>query len=333
MNSELVLLYWSIGLDILRRQKEEGWGSKVVDQLARDLRKAFPDVSGFSARNLKYMRALAEAWPDEAIVQQLVARIPWGHNVRLLDKVKDFKEREWYAAACIEHGWSRAVLEAQVDTVLYRRQGKAITNFDRTLPAPQSELAQQCLKDPYCFEFLGLAEDIAEQELHRSLIENLKAFLLELGRGFAFISSEYRMDVGGDEYRIDLLFYHTQLHCYVVIELKTEAFRPEHVGQLQFYLSAVDRFRRGELDSPTIGILLCSEKNEVVVEIALQDSAKPMGVAEYRLTEALPKPVREAMPSLEELKERVVYHSGNIEAKAELAGRLTVKRAKGAQDG
>lgn len=328
VNRELVLLYWSIGRDILQRQEKEGWGAKVIDQLSQDLRGAFPEITGLSARNLKYMRALAAAWPEEPIVQQAVAQIPWGHNVRLLEKVKDPQEREWYVRACIEHGWSRAVLEAQIDTGLYRRKGKALTNFDRTLPAPQSELAQQTLKDPYCFEFLGLAEDITERELHKSLLENLRAFLLELGRGFAFIGSEHRLLVGEDEFRIDLLFYHTQLHSYVVLELKTEAFRPEHVGQLQFYLSAVDRIHRAELDGPTIGILLCSQKNEVVVEIALQDSAKPMGVAEYRLTEALPEEMREALPSLEELRQKVVQISGTIEAHAQLTGTLSVKRSK-----
>jgi predicted nuclease of restriction endonuclease-like (RecB) superfamily len=315
VNRELVLLYWSIGRDILLRQEHEGWGAKVIDQLARDLRKAFPDVTGFSTRNLLFMRSFAQAWGDEEIVKQAVSQIPWGHNIRLIQKVKDPSEREWYARACVVHGWSRAVLEAQIDTGLYRRQGRALTNVARTLPAEQSELAQQTLKDPYCFEFLGLAADITEHELHRSLIHNLRDFLLELGRGFAFIGNEYRFEVGGDEFRIDLLFYHTQLHCYVVLELKTEAFRPEHVGQLQFYLSSVDRFLRGEVDGPTIGILLCSQKNEVVVEVALQDSAKPMGVAEYRLTEALPKHVRDALPALEELKERVAQASSTKEAK------------------
>jgi predicted nuclease of restriction endonuclease-like (RecB) superfamily len=334
VNRELVVLYWTIGRDILRRQDQEGWGTKVIDQLSRDLRKSFPDVTGFSARNLKYMRALAAAWPDEAVVQQAVAQLPWGHNLRLLDKVKDPHEREWYIKACVEHGWSRAVLEAQIDTGLFRRQGQARTNFDRTLPsAPQSELAQQSLKDPYCFEFLGLSEEITERKLHQSLLANLRDLLLELGRGFAFLGSEYRLDVGGDEFRIDLLFYHTLLHSYVVVELKTSAFQPEHVGQLQFYLSAVDRCLRGELDGPTVGILLCTKKNEVVVEVALQDSNKPMGVAEYRLTEALPRRVRDALPSLEELKARVVSMSGTLEARAEFTGRLTVRGTESAEEG
>ncbi len=332
VNRELVLLYWSIGRDILQRQEEEGWGAKVIELLALDLRKAFPEMTGLSPRNLQSMRGFAEAWPDEEIVKQSVSQIPWGHNLRLLQKVKDPGQREWYAKACIEHGWSRAVLEAQIDTGLFRRRGKALTNFERTLPAPQSELANQALKDPYCFEFLGLAEQVSERELHTSLAQNLKAFLLELGRGFAFMASEHRLEVGGDEFRIDLLFYHTRLHCYVVLELKTEAFKPEHVGQLQFYLSAIDRELRSELDSPTIGILLCSEKNEVVVEVALQDSAKPMGVAEYRLTEALPERVRAALPSLEELKRKVVSLSGTATGKAHATGNLTVRSPDPGED-
>lgn len=311
VNSELTQLYWGIGREILGRQDRDGWGSKVIDQLASDLSRAFPDVTGLSARNLKYMRAFAAAWPDEAIVQQAVARIPWGHNVRLLDKVKDPAERAWYVHACIQHGWSRSVLEAQIDTGLHRRQGQAITNFARTLPAPQSDLARQLLKDPYCFEFLALADDLTERDLHRSLVANLRDFLLELGRGFAFVGSEYVLEVGGDQFRIDVLFFHIQLRCYVVIELKTEAFKPEHVGQLQFYLSAVDRALRSSYVEPTIGILLCSEKNGVVVEVALQDSAKPMGVAAYRLTESLPREVRDALPSLEALRERVERQSGS----------------------
>ncbi len=219
VNRELVLLYWSIGKDILTRQKEQGWGAKVIDRLAADLRKAFPHMTGFSPRNLKYMRAFAEAWPEEPIVQQLVAQIPWGHIVRILDYVKVPAEREWYIRQAIENGWSRNVLVHQIESGLYRRQGKALTNFAQALPTPQSELAQQIIKDPYNFDFLSLGKEAQERELERGLIEHIRDFLLELGVGFAFVGSQYPLEVGGQEFRIDLLFYHLKLRAYVVIDL------------------------------------------------------------------------------------------------------------------
>lgn len=217
VNRELVLLYWSIGKDILTRQKEQGWGAKVIDRLAADLRKAFPHMTGFSPRNLKYMRAFAEAWPEEPIVQQLVAQIPWGHIVRILDYVKVPAEREWYIRQAIENGWSRNVLVHQIESGLYRRQGKALTNFAQALPTPQSELAQQIIKDPYNFDFLSLGKEAQERELERGLIEHIRDFLLELGVGFAFVGSQYPLEVDGQEFRIDLLFYHLKLRAYVVI--------------------------------------------------------------------------------------------------------------------
>ncbi|MGH9444669.1 MAG: PDDEXK nuclease domain-containing protein [Terriglobia bacterium] len=240
VNRELVLLHWSIGRDILTRQKDQGWGAKVIDRLAADLRKAFPEMTGFSPRNLKYMRAFAEAWPDEAIVQQLVAQIPWGHIVRILDYVKVPTQREWYIRQTIENGWSRNVLVHQIEGGLYRRQGKALTNFTRTLPAPQSELAQQVIKDPYNFDFLTLSEEAQERELERGLLDHIRDFLLELGIGFAFVGSQYPLHVGGEELRIDLLFYHLKLRAFVIIDLKMEAFKPEFSGKMNFYLSAAD---------------------------------------------------------------------------------------------
>jgi predicted nuclease of restriction endonuclease-like (RecB) superfamily len=302
VNRELILLYWSIGRDILARQKEQGWGAKIIDRLAADLRKEFPEITGFSPRNLKYMRGLAEAWPDEQIVQQFVAQIPWGHNVRILDYVKNPAEREWYVRATIQNGWSRNVLVHQIESGLYHRQGKAPTNFARTLPAPQSELAQQVVKDPYNFEFLTLAEEARERDLEHALIDHLRDFLLELGVGFAFVGSQYPLEVGGQEFRIDLLFYHLRLRAYVVIDLKVEDFKPEFSGKMNFYLSAIDDLLRHPDDQPSIAIILCKSKNKVVAEYALRDLGKPVGVSEYHLTEILPKRLQESLPTIEQLE-------------------------------
>ncbi len=302
VNRELVLLYWCIGRDILVRQKERGWGSKVIDRLAADLQREFPEMTGFSPRNLKYMRAFAEAWPDESIVQQLVAQIPWGHNVRILDYVKDTPEREWYVRATIQNGWSRSVLVHQIESGLYHRQGKAATNFTRTLPSPQSELAQEMVKDPYNFEFLALAEEARERDLERAVIQQLRDFLLELGVGFAFVGSQYPIRVGGEEFRIDLLFYHLRLRCFVVLELKMTQFQPEYSGKMNFYLSAIDDLLRHPDDQPSIGIILCKTKNQVVAEYALRDLRKPVGVSEYRLTPTLPKNLQASLPTVDELK-------------------------------
>jgi predicted nuclease of restriction endonuclease-like (RecB) superfamily len=302
VNRELVLLYWQIGTDILTNQRERGWGAKVIDRLSADLRRDFPEMKGFSARNLKYMRALAEAYPDEPFVQQLVAQIPWGHNVRLLDHVKDATEREWYLQQTVQHGWSRNVLVHQIESGLYRRQGKALTNFDRTLPSPTSDLAQSLLKDPYSFDFLSLGDDARERDLHRGLVEHLREFLLELGVGFAFVGSQYPLEVGDTDFYIDLLFYHLKLRCFVVIELKVSDFEPEFVGKLNFYLSAVDDLLRHPDDGPSIGLLLCKTKNRVVVEYALRDTGKPIGVSEYQLLEALPEGLQGSLPTIEELE-------------------------------
>jgi predicted nuclease of restriction endonuclease-like (RecB) superfamily len=302
VNSELVLLYWCIGRAILERQQQHGWGSKVVDRLSADLRRAFPDMKGFSPRNLKYMRAFAEAYPDEQFVQQVVAQIPWGHNVRILDAAGDPAEREWYARQTIEHGWSRNMLVHQIESGLYGRQGKAVTNFERTLPAPQSELARQLLKDPYAFDFLSLREDALERDLERGLLRHIRQFLLELGVGFAFVSSQHHLEVGGQDFYLDLLFYHLRLRCYVVIDLKVSEFQPEFVGKMNFYLSAVDEQLRHKDDQPSIGIILCKTKNKVIVEYTLRDTNKPMGVSTYQLTESLPKGLKESLPTVEELE-------------------------------
>jgi predicted nuclease of restriction endonuclease-like (RecB) superfamily len=307
VNRELVLLYWHIGREILQRQEREGWGAKVIDRLALDLRREFPEMKGFSPRNLKYMRAFAEAWPDEQIVQQAAAQIPWFHNVVLLEKVKDPAARLWYAQQTIEHGWSRNVLVHQIESKLYQRQGKAITNFERTLPAPQSDLARSLIKDPYVFDFLSLGPGAQERDLERALLNHVRDFLLELGKGFAFVGSQYRLDVGGEEFYIDLLFYQLRLRCFVVIDLKIGEFKPEYAGKMNFYLSAVDDLLRHPEDRPSIGLILCKSQNRLVAEYALRDVSKPMGVATYRLTEALPADLQENLPSIEELKKELGY--------------------------
>jgi predicted nuclease of restriction endonuclease-like (RecB) superfamily len=302
VNSELVLLYWRMGRDILLRLATEGWGTQVIDRLGADLRASFPDMEGFSPRNLRYMRAFAEAWPDEAIVQQAVAILPWGHNVRLLDLVKDRAQRLWYVRKAIEHGWSRAILVAQIETALHRRSGKALTNFKATLAPPQSDLAQETLKDPYVFDFLTLGPDAHERDLERGLLEHVRDFLLELGVGFAFVGSQVHLEVGGDDFYVDLLFFHLRLRSFVVIDLKMGEFKPEYAGKMNFYLSAVDAQLRREGDEPSIGLVLCKEKNKLVVEYALRDTKKPIGVSAYRLIEKLPKRLAGSFPTVEELE-------------------------------
>jgi predicted nuclease of restriction endonuclease-like (RecB) superfamily len=302
VSHELVLLYWSIGREILARQEAEGWGGKIIDRLAHDLQNAFPGVEGYSARSLKYMRALAAAWPEEAIVQQLIAQLPWGHNIRVLDRIKDRPTREWYLRAALEYGWSQNVLVLQISSRLHEREGKALTNFQRTLPPPGSDLAEQILKDPYNFNFLTVVEDAHEREIERGLLIHLRDLILELGRGFAFVGSQVPLTVGEETFYIDLLFYHVRLHAFIVIELKTGRFKPEWAGKLNFYLSAVDDLMRTAPDGPTIGLLLCESHNSPVVEYALRDVNKPIGVSTYRVTRELPSPVRDELPTVEDLE-------------------------------
>jgi len=302
VNRELILLYWQIGRDILERQERAGWGARIVERLAQDLHREFPDVRGFSPRNFKYMRAFAEAWPDEAIVQQLVAQLPWGHNVRLLDKVQDPAERAWYVEQAIQNGWSRNILVMQIESGLYRRQGKAQTNFAHTLPSLQSDLAQQLLKDPYNFDFLTLSREAHEKDLETALVTQIRKFLLELGVGFSFVGSQYPLEVGGQDFRIDLLFYHLKLRCFVVIDLKMGAFQPEDSGKMNFYLSAVDDLLRHPDDKPTIGLVLCRTKNRIVAEYALRDISKPLGISEFRYLEQLPEDLKGTLPTIEELE-------------------------------
>ena len=265
-NAQLVLHYWEIGREILASQRQEGWGAKVVDRLASDLRREFPKLSGYSSRNLKYMRAFAAAWPDRVIMQQLAAQIPWAHNCVLLDRVKDATTREFYIVQIITHGWSRSVFVHHLDTELHKRIGKAPTNFALTLPSPESDLAKELLKDPYVFKPAPLDESANERALENALIARLKDFLIELGSGFAFVGNQYRLEVDGEEFFLDLLFYHTRLHCYVVIDLKVGEFKPEFAGKMNFYQAAVDDLVKTAQDGPTIGIILCRGKNKTVVE-------------------------------------------------------------------
>lgn len=281
VNQELVMLYWHIGQDISVKVNQKKWGSKVIIHLSNDLKREFPEMSGFSLRNLQYMRSFAAAYPDEAIVQQVVAQLPWGHNVSLLDKLETREERLWYAQQAIENGWSRDVLTLQITTGLHNRIGGAMTNFQQALPPEHSDLVQKILKSPYNFEFLTLSHNVQEKDLERGLIAHIKDFFMELGVGFAFLGSQYPIAVDDKDYKLDLLFYHTRLHCYIVIDLKIGDFEPEFSGKMNFYVSAVDHFLKTEGDNPTIGIILCRSKTKTTVEFALQDLQKPIDVATY----------------------------------------------------
>lgn len=277
-------------------------GAKVIECLARDLSDAFPDIRGFSSRNLKYMAFFAQHCPNGLFGQQPAAQLPWFHVVTLLTKLASPEEREWYAQQTALLGWSRSMLEQNIKSRLQQRQGGAVTNFAARLPAAQSALAEETLKDPYLFDFLGLGNDAHERDIEDGLIRHITRFLLELGAGFAFVGRQFRLDVGGDEFFIDLLFYHTRLKCYVVVELKATAFKPEHAGQLNFYLAAVDAQIKAEDDKPTIGLLLCKQQNRLVAEYALSGIDKPIGVAEYQLLRDLPEALGRNLPSIAEIE-------------------------------
>lgn len=302
VNRELILLYWHIGRDISERMQSEGWGAKVIDRLAKDLRHEFPEMKGFSPRNLRYMRTFAEAYPQESILQTASARITWHHNIMLLEKVKDPVERLWYMERVIEHGWSRNVLAHQIDSRLYQRQGQAVTNFDRTLPPSQSDLAKELLKDPYNFDFLSLGAEAHERDLERGLLLHLRDFLLELGVGFAFVGSQYHLEVGGEDFYLDLLFYHLRLRCFVIVDLKMGKFLPEYAGKMNFYLAAADDLLRHPADQPSIGIILCRTQNRLIAEYTLRDMHAPLGIASYQLSGALPETLKGNLPEIEELE-------------------------------
>jgi predicted nuclease of restriction endonuclease-like (RecB) superfamily len=303
-NSAMVQLYWEIGQTILERQMREGWGAKVVDRLARDLRRSFPDMQGFSSRNLQFMRSFAREIPDPAIVKQLASQLPWWHLVRLMQRVKEPPAREWYMREAVRQGWSRSVLELQMLGNAHQRQGKAVSNFDTSMPQAESRRAAEVFKDPYVFDFLGNADLNRERQVEQALIDHIQRFMLELGSGFAFVGRQVNLRIGDEDFFVDLLFYHLKLRCYVVIELKAVPFEAAFVGQINLYLSAVDDQLRHAQDRPTIGLLLCRSKHQVVVEYALRDLAKPIGVAgwETTLAKTLPDGYLGSLPTVEELE-------------------------------
>ena len=306
-NAAMVMLYWDIGKAILDRQEQEGWGAKVIDRLSHDLREAFPDMRGFSPRNLKYMRAFAAAWDDRQIVQEVLAQITWYHCITLLDKIKDSRTRLWYAHKAREEGWSRNVMVAQIELRLHDREGKAVTNFNVTLPPDDSDMATQVFKDPYLFDFLGTAAPRTEREIEQALVDHIQDFLMELGTGFAFVGRQVLLEIGDHNFYADLLFYHLKLRRYIVVELKAVPFDPAFVGQMNLYLSAVDDLMRHPDDEPTIGLLLCKSKHRLVVEYALRGFDKPMGVAEWetRLVESLPDELKSSLPTIEEIEQEL----------------------------
>ncbi len=304
LNQGLVLMYYRIGQHI---NEHKEWGNKFIDNLAKDIRISFPRAKGYSVRNLKYMAKFAQEYPDEQFVQTVSAQIPWSHNIAILNKVNDLDEQIWYIKKTVENGWSHAVLVHQIESKLYERQALAekVSNFEARLMAPHSELAVQTMKDPYIFDFIPFKEQMVERAIEEALVKDITKLLLELGTGFAFLGHQYQLNVGGDDFYIDLLFYNLNLRSYVVIELKTGEFKPEYAGQLNFYLSAVDGTLKKDGDNPSIGLLLCKSKNDLVAEYALKDISKPMGVSEYRITSHLPEELKEQLPSIEDLQKRI----------------------------
>jgi predicted nuclease of restriction endonuclease-like (RecB) superfamily len=303
-NVDMIMMYWHIGHAILEKQKKEGWGTKVIDRMSYDLKAAFPQMSGFSPRNLKYMRKFAEAWPEESIVQRTVAQIPWRSNITLLDKLNDSKLRLWYAQKVLENGMGKDMLAHQIESGLHLRVGAALNNFELTLPSVNSDLVQQSFKDPYIFDFLGADIPIRERELEQKLINHIQRFLLELGQGFAFVGKQVHLELGNQDYYIDLLFYHLKLRCFVVIELKAGEFKPEYVSKLNVYQNVVNDVLKHEYDEPTIGLLLVKEKNRLVVEYSLMNNSNPIGVANWEnaITKHLPESFKSSLPTIEELE-------------------------------
>lgn len=314
VNTELLMFYWELGADIVNKQSEAKWGDGLIEQLGKDLSYEFPDMKGFSRSNLMYIKkwhlfysqnnAIVQQ-PVGQFVQQAIAQItqiPWGHNIVIITKCKNIKEALYYIQNTITHNWSRSVLIHQIESGLYMREGKTVNNFALTLPKPQSDLAMQTLKDPYVFDFLSMTKDYNEHDLEKALISHITKFLLELGAGFSYLGKQVPLKVSDREFFIDLLFYHAKLHCYVVIELKTVDFEPEHAGKMNFYLKAVDSQLRSEQDAPTIGILICKKKDKLIAEYALSDIKKPIGVSEYRLTQSLPKKFKSSLPSIKDIE-------------------------------
>lgn len=313
VNSELIQLYWDIGKSIVEKQEQEGWKAQIIEKLCKDLQNAFPGIRGFSRANIFKMRAfyLAYAKVSQAVIllnDLPIAKIPWGHNILIITKIKDPQERLWYAGQTIENGLSRASLEAWIKSKAYKRHGKAITNFADKLPEPQSRLAQEVLKDPYDFDFLRLDANYRELDLEQGLIDNIQKLLLELGKGFAFIGRQYHLEIEGEDYYLDLLFYHIKLRCFCVVELKNTKFKPEYAGKLNFYLSAVDDLLKHKDDNPSIGILLCNDERKLTIEYALRDINKPIGVSGYliKIVESLPKKLQSSLPTIEDIEAELI---------------------------
>jgi predicted nuclease of restriction endonuclease-like (RecB) superfamily len=304
VNKELVLLYWNIGDFLWKKQQNSAWGEKVIDTIAKDIKESFPDLDGFSSRNIRFMIQFAREYRDIEIVKQLVSLIPWGHNIILIQKVTDQSERLWYAQQTIENGWSRSMLDTWINSDLYSRQGKSINNFKATLPDVQSDLAEQTLKDPYNFSFLALDSKHRERELEQGLVDHIQKFLLELGGGFAFVGRQYKVEVSGEDHFIDLLFYNFKLRCFFVCEIKATPFDPRDAGQMNFYLSAVDDLLKQPDDNPSIGIILCKSKDEIKAEYALRRISSPIGVSSYEteIVKKLPKELKASLPTVEEIE-------------------------------
>lgn len=304
VNRELIMLYYNIDKVI---NAHKTWGSKFIDNLAADIKLSFPNTTGYSARNLKYMAKFAAMFEDAEIVQAVLAQLTWYHNMALMDKTQDTEQYVWYAQETIKNGWSRNVLVHQIESGLYERQAIAekISNFENRLASPQSELAVQTMKDPYIFDFIPFKEDMVERDIEQALVKDITKLLLELGTGFAFLGNQYHLNVGGDDFYVDLLFYNLNLRCYIVIELKTGEFKPEYAGQLNFYLSAVDGMLKKDDDNSSIGLLLCKSKNALVAEYALKDMSKPIGVSEYKITNSLPEGLSRQLPSVEDIQKRI----------------------------
>ena len=303
-NVDMLLLYHDIGCVI---NEHKLWGNRFIDNLATDIRIDFPESKGYSVRNLKYMAKFAETYPNREFVQTVSAQIPWSHNIAIIEKVKDPEQRIWYIQKTAENGWSHNVLIHQIESGLYQRQVLVdkVSNFESRLPSPQSELAAQTMKDPYVFDFIPFREEMLERDIEQALVRDVTKLLLELGTGFAFLGNQYHLNVGGDDFYIDLLFYNLNLRCYVVIELKAGDFKPEYAGQLNFYLSAVDGILKKEEDNPSIGLLLCKSKNNLIAEYSLKDISKPIGVSEYKVTRNLPDALEEQLPSVEDILKRI----------------------------
>lgn len=351
-NAELVRLYWDIGRLIASRQKSEGWGAAVIPRLARELHNELPELKGFSERNIKLMLAFYRAYSaggqivqpmvaqirSRAIVQPAVAQlpesifwsVPWAHHVILMQKVKDLSARHWYMQQTIANGWSRNILALQIDAQAHTRQGKATSNFAALLPAPQSDLARQTLKDPYIFDFLTLTEPFQERELETELVRHLEKFLLELGQGFAYVGRQYRIEVGDEDYYIDLLFYHLRLRAFVVIDLKKGSFKPEYAGKLNFYCNVINDRLKHPNDQPTIGLILCQTHDKLLAEYSLSGIDKPIGIATYELTRALPRKLQSALPAVEQIETELSETLRRIEAPSKQASkRRPAKKKRG----